>query len=198
MLFKSNTTIKKRQHAKEPVVRLTRLFLILLSLAVITGGCGYTFPHVYDGPTRVIYMPNWQNRTSQLGLDAKIYQSLSRWFQKSDSIVLTKKKAEADLTLAGEIVHIDLPSVSWDGNAQTTEVKVVLQVRYVLKDIKSDKIIWEVPREIWTEAYSTVGGSAAMSDNEREALAQILSDMSERIYIGTLDRLRSSNIDNQK
>ena len=180
-------------------MRLTRyVYLILLSIAVITSGCGYTFPHVYDGPTRIIYMPTWSNRTSQLGLDSKIYQSLSRWFQKSGSIVLTKNKDEADMILAGEIVDISLPSVSWDGNAQSTEVKVVLQVRYVLKDKKSDEIIWEVPREIWTEAYSTVGGASAMSDNERTALTQILTDMSERIYIGTLDKLRQANMSVQK
>ena len=136
-------------------------------------------------------MPNWQNRTSQLGLDAKIYQSLSRWFQKSKSIELTKDKSEADLILAGEIIDIDLPSVSWEGDAQTTEVKVRLQVRYVLKDIKSDEILWEVPIELWTEAYLHGWHSRrTVADNEQAALAQIIKDMSERIYIGTLDRLR--------
>lgn len=179
-------------------MRLSKTVLpILMAAALLAGGCGYYFPHIYDGPTRTIYMPNWQNRTSQLGLDAKIYQSLSRWFQKSKSIVLTKNKAEADLILAGEIVNIDLPSVSWDGNARTTEVKVMLHVRYVLKDLKSDEIIWEVPRELWTEAYSSVGGASAMADNEREALAQILEDISERIYLGTLDKLRKENMTGQ-
>lgn len=176
-------------------MRLTRtLVCAFLTIAVLLGGCGYYFPHVYDGPTRVIYMPNWKNRTNQLGLDSKIDQSLSRWFQKSNSIVLTKNKDEADLILAGEIVDIDLPSISWDGNAQATEVKVVMQVRYVLKDIKADTIIWEVPSEVWTEEYSASGGSAVMADNEGNALARILTDMSERIYIGLLDKLRQANM----
>ena len=167
--------------------------LIVTALAVFSGGCGYYFPHVYEGPARTIYIPNWQNRTSQLGLDAKIYQSLSRWFQKSGTIEVTKKKEEADLILAGEIVDIDLPSISWDRNARSTEVKVRLNVRYVLKDLKTEKIIWEVPRELWTEEYSTLGGSSVMSENERKALEQILSDMSEKIYLGTLDRLRKES-----
>lgn len=171
--------------------------LILLTVGLVTTGCGYYFPHVYDGPTRTIYMPNWKNRTSQLGLDAKIYQSLSRWFQKSKSIVLTKDRGEADLVLAGEIIDIDLPSVAWDGNARSTQVKVRLHVRYVLKDLKTDDIIWEVPSELWTEAYAAEGGSAIMADNEREALTQILTDMSERIYLGTLDKLRKENMSRQ-
>lgn len=169
------------------------LFLLMAALAVVTAGCGYYFPHVYEGPVKTIYMPNWQNRTSQLGLDAKIYQSLSRWFQKSKSIRLTKDKSGADLILAGEILAIDLPSISWSGDARATEVKVKLQVRYVLKDLKSDEILWEVPRELWTEEYSTGIFDFNVAENEKEALAQILKDMSERIYLGTLDRLRKGS-----
>lgn len=162
-------------------------------MSLLIGGCGYYFPHVYDGPNQSIYMPNWQNRTSQLGLDAKIYQSLSRWFQKSSSIVLTKKRDEADMILAGEIVNIDLPSVSWDADNRASEAKVILEVRYILKDIKTDEILWEVPAELWTEAYSTANGSSAMAIAEREALEQILTDLSERIYLGTLDKIRKKN-----
>ena len=167
---------------------------VLLILAFMLGGCGYYFPHVYDGPTKKVYMPTWKNRTSNLELDAKIYQSLSRWFQKSKSIILTKNKAEADLILAGEMISIELPSVSWDGNARATEVNVRLEVRYILKDLKTEDILWEVPRELWTEAYSTRGGSTVMADQEKEALDQIISDLSERIYLGTLAKLRNLNM----
>lgn len=169
------------------------LLFILLVSAILLGGCGYYFPHVYDGPSKTVYMPTWKNRTSQLGLDAKMYQSLSRWFQKSKAITLTKNKEGSDLILAGEIVNIDLPSVSWDANARSTSAKVALVVRYIVKDIQSDTILWEVPNELWTEDYSTEGGSSAMADEEQEALEQILSDISERIYLGTLDKLRKAN-----
>lgn len=175
-------------------MRLTRTVLVLcFSLSVFTGGCGYYFPHVYDGPTKTIYMPDWKNRTSQLGLDAKIYQSLSRWFQKTDSIILTKDRTKADLILAGEIISIDLNSVSWGADARSTTTKVELVVRYILKDINSDEIIWEVPREQYTEAYSIDGGSALMAGNERDALKEILIDMSERIFLGTLEKIRKEN-----
>ncbi len=167
-------------------VRLIPVFFLVSLLA----GCGYYFPQVYDGPTRSVYMPTWKNRTNELGLDAKIYQSLARWFQKSDAIRITKDKKTADLILAGEILYIDLPSVSWNGDARTTNVKVKLGVRYVLKDLKKGKIIWEVPDELWTEDYSVhdIGTNA-----ETKALAQIVDDLSERIYLGTLDKLREQN-----
>ncbi len=167
---------------------------VLLIIALLFGGCSYYFPHVYDGPTKKIYMPTWKNRTSNLGLDTKIYQSLARWFQKSQSIVLTKNKAEADLILAGEIVSIDLPSIAWNVNAMATEVKVRLNVRYILKDLQTNEILWEVPREIWTEEYSSLGGSMAINENEKRALDVILEELSERLYLGTLDKIRQINM----
>ncbi len=171
-----------------------KVLILLLLLTAFLGGCGYYFPNVYNGPARTIYMPNWKNRTSELDLNAKIYQSLSRWFQKSKSLHMTKDKNEADLILAGEIMYIDLPSISWSGNARTTEVRVKLGVRYILKDRKSGDVLWEVPNELWTENYSTESGSAVIADREREALSKIISDLSERIYLGTLNKLRAKDI----
>lgn len=139
-------------------------------------------------------MASWHNRTSNLELDTEIYQSLARWFQKSKSIVLTKDKAEADLILSGEIISIYLPGIAWNADASATEVKVRLEVRYVLKDLKTNNFLWEVPKELWTEEYSTRGGSAVMAANEKEALDQIKDDLSERIYLGTLEQLRNLNM----
>ncbi|WP_457574590.1 LPS assembly lipoprotein LptE [Desulfolithobacter sp.] len=164
------------------------LFLTVLLLTLVFGGCGYYFPHIYDGPEKTVYMPQWKNRTNQLDLDTRIYHSLARWFQKSSSINLIRDKKGADLILAGEIVSIDLPSISWDGNAETKEVKVRMQVRYVLKDLKNGTLLWEVPREVWSEEYQLSDNTTSI--NEQEAVEQIIADLSERIYLGTLERLR--------
>lgn len=153
-------------------------------------GCGYYFPHVYEGASRVIYMPTWQNRTNKLGLDMKIYQSLSRWFQKSESVALTKEKSGADLILAGEIISIDLPSVSWNTISEVTGTKINLYVRYVLKDQKSGKILWEVPNKLYTADYTVPTSTLAADD---AALAKIIDDMSEEIYLGTLNRIRKQH-----
>ena len=169
----------------------TPRLLILCSLLVLLGGCGYYFPHVYDGPEKAVYMPNWKNRTDKLGLDNVMYQSLSVWFQKSDAIRITKDRANADLILAGEIVSIDLPSIGWNDDARSTDVKITLVVRYVLKDLKTGKILWEVPNDVLIEDYNTLNQNAG---NEEEALAQIVDDISEKIYMGTLNALRRENM----
>lgn len=171
--------------------RKKSLLVAILSVLLLLGGCGYYFPHVYDGPEKAVYMPNWKNRTDKLGLDNVMYQSLALWFQKSKAIHLTKEKGTADLILAGEITSIDLPSVAWDGTARTTDVKVQLTVRYVLKNLVTGKILWEVHNDIWTEDYNTLSKTV---DNEEDALKQIIDDISEKIYLGTLNKLRKQNM----
>ena len=168
-----------------PLVTLTCLLL---------ASCGYHNPYVYSGPDRDLYITTWHNRTNELLLDAKIYQSLVRWYQKSGSISVTKKKEGAHLILAGEIISIDLPSLSYGFGNSATEVKILLTVRYILKDLTSGKVLMEVGQETWTEQYKVGASSSESSDNEKEALEVIIDDLSEKIYIQTLDILSKENV----
>lgn len=167
-------------------LRLSSLFLLT---ALFLTACGYHNPYVYSGPEKSIYVTHWKNRTNALQLDTKIYQSLTHWFQKSSALKITNAKAGADLILAGEISSIQLPSLSYGAGNDTAEVKVILTVRYILKDIKTDKVLLEVPRETWTEDSRITRSSTATSDNEDKALASIIDDLSEKIYMKSLTKL---------
>ncbi|MCW5198301.1 hypothetical protein VU07_00645 [Desulfobulbus sp. F4] len=168
--------------------RISAALLSFLAFLLLLGGCsGYYFPNVYDGPEVSIYMPTWKNRTDKLGIDSTMYNSLSEWFLKSDKIKLTKETTGADLILAGEIVSIHLPSIGWSSSVRTTDNKVELILRYVLKDMKNGKILWEVPNDVRTEDYNTLVQQAGSED---EAVKRILDDVSEKIYLGVLSKIR--------
>jgi len=164
----------------------------ILLVVFLLASCGYRNPYVYSGPDRDLYITTWHNRTNELSLDAKIYQSLVRWYQKSGSIKVTRQKEGAQLILAGEIVSIDLPSLSYGTGNDATEVKVLLTVRYILKDLESGKVLMEVGKEVWTEEYKVGITSSESSDNEKEAIKTIIDDLSEKIYIKTLNILSDS------
>ncbi len=159
------------------------LFLILVA------SCGYKNPNVYNGASKVIYATEWKNRTSELGLDSKIYRSLTKWFQKSGSITTVRDKAGADLILAGEIISIALPSLSYGSDNVASEVKVRLKVRYILKEIATDRVLIEIPSETWTEAYLVASSSSITSDNESDALDEIIENLSQKIYQRTIATL---------
>ncbi len=164
-------------------------YILLLIAVFVVSACGYHNPNVYSGPDKKIYITEWKNRTSNLGLDSQIYRSLTRWFQKSGSLSIVRQKTGADLILGGEIISIELPSLSYGANNVTTEVKVRLRVRYLLKEISSNKIIIEVPDEIWTEDYLVSTNISTNRDNEDEALKTIINDLSQKIYQRTVSQL---------
>lgn len=152
------------------------------AIAVLLSGCGYRNPYVYSGPEKSIYVTTWKNRTSNLQLDAQIYQELLKWFQKSRSLKITKTKEGADFILAGEIVSIDIPSLAYDAGNTASDVKLTLKVRYIFKDLMSDKILIEKPEETWQQTYTVTPDSAETRDNADEALNKIIEDMSQKIY----------------
>jgi len=167
-----------------------RLIPLLLLLVLLPAACGYHNPNVYTGPERIIYLKNWKNRTSELGLDARFYQSLVNWFQRSGSINITKQKEEAQFILAGEIVSISLPSLAYDASNTASEVKVRLTVRYVMQDLATGEILMEDPGEVWSESYLVGGSTSETRDNQRRAVSTIIDDISERIYQKTLIKLQ--------
>lgn len=111
------------------------------------------------------------------------------WFQKSDSLQIVKDKQSADLILGGEVISIDLPSLSYGANNTTREVKLNLKVRYILKDLQSGKVLFQVSEQNRTEDYTVGADSSATADNEKEALETIIDEMSQEIYLKTLTKL---------
>ena len=165
-----------------------RLFPVII-IACIVAACGYRNPNIYNGPHKSIYITEWKNRTSELGLDSKLYRSMTKWFQKSGSISTVRQKEGADLILAGEIVSLDLPSLSYGIGRITSQVKVQLRVRYVVKEIASNKILLEIPDQVWDEDYLVSSNSTTNMDNESKALDKIIEDLSQKIYQKTIATL---------
>lgn len=155
------------------MILVTSLFLV---------SCGYRNPYVYSGPSKSIYVTTWKNRTNVLQLDAKIYQSLIKWYQKAGSLQITKTKEGADYILAGEIISYDIPSLTFGANDSATEVNLTMKVRYVFKDLKTDDILIEQPSETWRESYQITADARQTSDNAAAALEVIIDELSQKIY----------------
>jgi hypothetical protein len=165
---------------------ILKLFIrwIFLSIVVVVflSGCGYRNPYVYSGPDKTIYVKTWKNRTSDLQLDAQIYQELLKWFQKSRSLKITKNKEGADFILAGEIISLDIPSLAFDGTNTASDVRLTLKVRYIFKDLATDAVLIEKPSEFWQQSYTITSDAAETRDNAREAQEIIVEDLAQSIY----------------
>ena len=163
-----------------------RWSLLSIAAAVFLSGCGYRNPYVYSGPDKSIYVTTWKNRTSDLQLDAKIYQELLKWFQKSRSLKITKSKEEADFILAGEIISVDIPSLAFDGTNTASDVRLTLKVRYIFKDLATESVLIEMPSQDWQQSYTITADAAVTRDNANEAQDKVIEDLAQSIYQRTL------------
>jgi len=160
----------------------TAIRCTLLVAVLIIAACGYHNPNVYSGPSRTIYITDWKNRTSELGINTKLYQSLVRWFQNSGSLHISSERQGADLILAGEIKSLYLPSRSYGSNNIAIQGKMLLSVRYVLKDLQTDTVLLEELDHVFGEDYLISTDSAVTRDNENKAIDQALKDLSQKVY----------------
>ncbi len=183
-LFKSAST-----DWRQPLKASIRILLLLVAMAVGVSSCGYRNPYVYSGPTKTIYITNWKNRTSKLNLNSDIYKSLLKWYQKSGSFKVSKQKSGADFILAGEIVSINLPSLTYNTASDSSAVEVKLTIRYILKDLKQNQVMFEQSKATLSEDYTVSADTAVTADNEQDALEEIIDNMSETIYLKTLKKL---------
>jgi outer membrane lipopolysaccharide assembly protein LptE/RlpB len=159
-----------------------RCALFAAALFLVTA-CGYHNPYVYDGPDKTIYMSEWKNRSNQLEINTRLYQSLVRWFQKSGSLHVSAEKLGADLILAGEIKSIYFPSRSYISSNIAIEGRMHLTVRYILKDLQSDVVLLEEPNYVFSENYLISSANPSVTrDNEDSALSQAIEDLAQRIY----------------
>ncbi|MGI9535767.1 MAG: LPS assembly lipoprotein LptE [Desulfocapsaceae bacterium] len=163
-----------------------RWIFLSMAVAIFLSGCGYRNPYVYSGPDKSIYVTTWKNRTSDLQLDAQIYQELLKWFQRSGSLKITKTKDGADFILAGEIISINIPSLAFDAGNTASDVRLTLKVRYIFKDLATDEVLIETPSEIWQQSYTITSDAAETRDNAKEAQETIIENMSQKIYQRTL------------
>ena len=159
-------------------IRCTLFIAALLLLA----SCGYRNPNIYNGPDRTVYITDWKNRTSELGINTKLYQSLIRWFQNSKSLHVSAERQGADLILAGEIKSIYFPSRSYGSNNIAVQGRMILTVRYILKDLQSGAVLLEEQNHAFGEDYLISTDSAVTRDNENDAIERALKDLSQKIY----------------
>ncbi len=168
------------QHAQRPVLTLSLLLVILLVLV----SCGYQTP--YSNTKQVITLRDWKNRTNELRITADINNRLAEWYQKTSLVTTSNTPKAANLMLTGEIISIDKPILSYNTNNVASQIKVKLRLRYILKDLHSEKILVEEPGRTWTKTYLTANTAVQTRANYSAAIDKIVEKLCEEIYQRTL------------
>ncbi|MGV1099211.1 LPS assembly lipoprotein LptE [Thiovibrio sp. JS02] len=161
--------------------------ICLLLVLFFLSGCGYHNPNILTdeeaGPPIKLYVPLWTNPTSETRLATDIHNALQDWLIQSKRLILVGNAASADYILKGRIVSVRYPGRSYNVKDTALALKAILTVEYSVRDVKTDKPVWEAKGYSLEETY-TVGSSTAQTDaNKKTALELIVNDLAENIYI---------------
>ncbi len=159
------------------------LFGIILIFLLVS--CGYHLegrPESFNSKWHSIYIPVWENPTSEIQLGEIMAQALRERFALSGILKISSKE-KADLILYGKIVSVDVGALSYDVYTKTLERRVWVKARAWLVERSTGKIIWKNDNLSRFEDYPVInieGGS--IDPGREEALHKMAYDISEIIY----------------
>src|SRR5579875_3532931 len=118
--------------------------IVALLMALIAGGCGYTFSAADTLPpsAHTIYVARFTNSTNYTGLQDVFMRYMKDEIARHDRLRLVDDPAQADLELSGVIVNADPYPSALNAVGEPTIYALGLQVNATLVDKKTGKILW--------------------------------------------------------
>lgn len=165
----------------------------LVLLMTLIYGCGYHNPNLAkkssSSPPIRLFVPVWENRTNELGLESLLHHAMQNWIVQAHRIRLVPERSAATHVLDGAILSIFFPGISYDEAARAQALNAVLTVRYSLTDLGTGEIVLADDKFILDEKYA-IGTNLLLTEaNKKSALKILADDFGEHIYFTMLQTM---------
>ena len=163
--------------------------VFILFLLILVSGCGYRFAGTGDFPggAKNIFIPIFENRTSESRLEKLVTDDLIYEFTKNRKDILAGSIDDADAVLYGIIHSISIETISRDNPSISSERSVKLSADMKLV-VPEGRVIWRVKGITADEAYNVVPGDKYRTvQNRREAISKLSERLAEKIYARMTD-----------
>jgi hypothetical protein len=138
--------------------------LLCLSALCVVLGCGYA-PDTHISDARTIFIPIFENYTLWRGFEFELTNVVhNAVLAHFPNYRIVTDPAKSDMVLKGEILGISKPVLVEGDLGATIQSQVVINVRVVLKESKSDKIIYKGEK---AESGEMVGQRAENEDTAK-------------------------------
>jgi len=163
--------------------------VFILFLLILVSGCGYRFIGSGDFPggAKSIFIPIFENRTSESRLEKLVTDDLIYEFTKNRKDILAGSIDDADAVLYGIIHSISIETISRDNPSISSErsVKLSADMKLVAPE---GRVIWRVKGITANEAYNVVSDDKHRTvQNRREAISKLSQRLAEKIYTRMTD-----------
>ena len=160
--------------------------LLLVSLILITAGCGYRFSaggEWIDSRFQTVYVDNVVNTTNEPYIEIYLRNGFEDQFRKSSRFRLSGSKETADLILQCTINALTVPPVAYDQYDKATEGRAIMTVNVLFEEREARKKIWAVSNFSGNETYRIDQANPnATSLSKTAALQKLSNDMAEKAF----------------
>lgn len=160
--------------------------LLLVSLILVTAGCGYRFSpggDWIDSGIRTIFVDNIANSTAEPFVEIYLRNGFEDQFRKSPRFRLADSRESADAILKGTITALSTSYVAYDRYDKATESRAVMVVSLTFEERKTNKKLWSVSNFTGNESYRVDQANPnTTSINKQAALTKLSNDMAEKAY----------------
>ena len=160
--------------------------LLLVSLILITAGCGYRFSaggDWIDSGIRTIFVDNIANSTAEPFVEIYLRNGFEDQFRKSPRFRLADSRETADAILKGTITALSTSYVAYDRYDKATESRAVMVVSLTFEERRTNKKLWSLSNFTGNESYRVDQSNPnTTSVNKQAALTKLSNDMSEKAY----------------
>ena len=152
--------------------------LTMTGLAAALSGCPYSFTGASVPPhlkTIAIPLVDDQSGFGEAGLREKFTTALTNLFISDNSLGVADRST-ADAILEGMITTVrDAPSVVGQGE-QVRQRRVTVSAKFILKDMKLRRTMWEKTLSNWGD-YDSGGGPLQQQAGLQEAIRKLSEDV---------------------
>jgi outer membrane lipopolysaccharide assembly protein LptE/RlpB len=115
--------------------------LVLLLLAVVLGGCGYTVHGTLPSHINTVAVPIFRNRTVEPAIEGFITRAVVEAFSTNGRLKVVGTE-RADAILDGEITSYSVASIAFDQNANVRQYRLVVTMNLRMRDVRRNTLLF--------------------------------------------------------
>jgi hypothetical protein len=144
-----------------------RFFLCVLGVLCVFSapGCGYALAgrgSFLPDYIRTIGIPTFLNRTTVFNLETLLTEKVRAEFIGRGKYQTLPESTGVDALLNGEVTNVSIIPSSFNTQQLATRYSIIMTARIELRDLKSNKVLWENASVQFREEYDATSGKSAV------------------------------------
>jgi Lipopolysaccharide-assembly len=140
---------------------------VLCTLCVLCAapGCGYALAgrgSFLPDYIKTIGIPIFLNRTTVFNLETMLTEKVRAEFIGRGKYQTLPESTGVDALLTGEVANVAIVPSSFNTQQLATRYSIIMTARIELKDMRTNKVLWENAGVTFREEYDATGGTSVL------------------------------------